>query len=96
MIRNLVIDERGLRYEAVVPEFAFSLYILGGRTAYELVRLNLPAFLPSVQIPQSFIAGAENHDIEGQFNFDSAYTYFNSNKLTLGFVAEDPRTYSSI
>ncbi|UJR11824.1 hypothetical protein I4U23_016004 [Adineta vaga] len=38
-----VTQERGFRYETVVREFATSLYILGGRTAYELVRLNIPA-----------------------------------------------------
>jgi hypothetical protein len=50
MIRNLITQERGFRYEAVVRQFATSLYIFGSRTAYEFVRLNIPAFLSSVQI----------------------------------------------
>ncbi|CAF3240072.1 unnamed protein product [Rotaria sp. Silwood2] len=48
MIRNLITEEKGFRYETIVRQFATSLYILGGRTAYEFVRLNIPALLPSV------------------------------------------------
>ncbi|CAF2813069.1 unnamed protein product [Rotaria sp. Silwood2] len=56
MIRNLITEEKGFRYETIVRQFATSLYILGGRTAYEFVRLNIPALLPSVQIIQAYIA----------------------------------------
>ncbi|CAF1390611.1 unnamed protein product, partial [Rotaria sordida] len=46
MIKNFVIEEKGYRYDIIVRQFAASLYILGGRTAYEFIRLNIPAFLP--------------------------------------------------
>ncbi|CAF2149730.1 unnamed protein product [Rotaria magnacalcarata] len=48
MFRNLSTEERGFRYEDVVRQFATSLYILGGRTAYEFIRLSIPAFLPTL------------------------------------------------
>ncbi|CAF2961111.1 unnamed protein product [Rotaria sp. Silwood2] len=89
MIRNSITEERGFRYETIVRQFATSLYILGGRTAYEFVRLNIPAFLPSVQIIQSFIVASDNHLSEGLFNYDGVRNYFNSNQSTLGFIAED-------
>ncbi|CAF4083155.1 unnamed protein product, partial [Rotaria magnacalcarata] len=47
IFRNLSTEERGFRYEDVVRQFATSLYILGGRTAYESIRLNIPVFLPT-------------------------------------------------
>lgn len=89
MIRNLVTDERGYRYENVVRQFATSLYILGRRTAYELLRLNIPGLLPSIQIIQSFISASDSHLSEGLFNFDGARDHFRSNQSTLGFIAED-------
>ncbi|CAF4445909.1 unnamed protein product [Rotaria socialis] len=60
MIRNLVTEETGFRYDTIVRQFVTSLYILGGRTAYEFVRLNIPALLPSVQIIQTYIAASDN------------------------------------
>ncbi|CAF1276881.1 unnamed protein product [Rotaria sordida] len=92
MFRNCITEEKGFRYEAIVRQFATSLYILGGRTSYEFIRINIPAFLPSVQIIQSFIAASDNHLTEALFNFEGAYNYFNSIQSTLGFIAEDTTT----
>ncbi|CAF1349249.1 unnamed protein product [Rotaria sordida] len=89
MIRNLVSEANGYRYDTAVRQFACSLFILGGRTAYEFVRLNIPGFLPSVQIIQSFIAASENNLSEGQFNYDGLHDYFDISQSTLGFYAED-------
>lgn len=36
------------RYTHVVEQFAFALHVLGGRQAYEFVRINLPGSLPSM------------------------------------------------
>ncbi|CAF2750306.1 unnamed protein product, partial [Rotaria sp. Silwood2] len=84
MIRNLITEEKGFRYETIVRQFATSLYILGGRTAYEFVRLNIPALLPSVQIIQAYIAASDNHLTDGLFNYDGILKYFNMNQSTLG------------
>jgi hypothetical protein len=89
MIQNFIREERGYRYDTIVRQFACSLYILGGRTAYEFVRLNIPALLPSVQTIQSYIGTSENHLTEGLFNYDGASDYFNRNQSILGFCAED-------
>ncbi|CAF4340856.1 unnamed protein product, partial [Rotaria magnacalcarata] len=89
MIRNLVTEETGFRYDTIVRQFATSLYILGGLTAYEFVRLNIPALLPSVQIMQTYIAASDNHLTEGLSNYDGILKYFNMNQSILGFVAED-------
>ncbi|CAF1908611.1 unnamed protein product [Rotaria magnacalcarata] len=89
IIRNLITEETGFRYETIVRQFATSLYILGGRIAYEFVRLNIPALLPSVQIIQAYIVLLNNHLTEGLFNDGGILKYFNMNQSTLGFVAED-------
>lgn len=89
MIKNLIVEDRGYRYDPIVRQFAACLYILGGRTAYEFVRLNIPGLLPSVQIILSYIAASENNLTEGLFNFDGMRDHFNSNQSTLGFCAED-------
>ena len=65
------------------------MYILGGRSAYEFLRLNIPGLLPSVQIVQSSISASNNNLTEGKFNYEGACNYFNSIQATLGFVAED-------
>ncbi|CAF2975277.1 unnamed protein product [Rotaria sp. Silwood2] len=89
MIRNFITEERGYCYDITVRQFASCLYILGGRTAYEFVRLNIPAFLPSIQIIQSYIGTSENRLNEGFFNYAGACDYFNINQSMLGFCAED-------
>ena len=89
MITNLTIEEKGYRYDTRVRQFASCLYILGGRAAYEFVRLNIPALLPNVASIQASIAASECHLTEGQFNYNGLRDYFNSIKLNLGFCAED-------
>jgi hypothetical protein len=85
----LIIEERGYRYDTIVRQFASCLYILGGHTAYEFVRLNIPGLLPSVQIIQAYIAASENHLTEGLFNFDVMQDDFNSFQSPLDFCVED-------
>ncbi|CAF3002123.1 unnamed protein product [Rotaria sp. Silwood2] len=89
IFNNLISDERGYRYDNIVRQFAASIYILGGRTTYDFLRLNIPALLPSVQIIQSYIAASENHLIEGLFNYNRIRDHFNLNQSTLGFCVED-------
>ena len=86
---NLITEERGYRYDTIVQQFASSLYTLGGHTAYEFVRLNIPAFLPSVKIIQSYIAASVSHVSEGLCNYNGLCDYFSLNQSTLGFFAED-------
>ncbi|CAF3873881.1 unnamed protein product [Adineta steineri] len=88
MFNNLISDERGYRYDNIIRQFAASIYILGGRSTYNFLRLNIPALLPSVQIIQSYIAASESNLTEGLFNYNRICNYFNSNQVTLGFCAE--------
>ncbi|CAF3489917.1 unnamed protein product [Rotaria socialis] len=96
MFRNLGIADKGFRYESIVRQFATALYVLGGRSAYEFLRLNIPGLLPSVQILQAAISATENNLTEGKFNYEGACNYFNSIQATLGFIAEDAWFRSNI
>ena len=89
IVANFALDERGYRYKAPVRQFAFGLYILGGRSAYEFVRMNLPAFLPSVCSLQMSLASTESRLFEGMFRYDGLQECFTSIRLTFGFCAED-------
>ncbi|CAF4380457.1 unnamed protein product [Rotaria magnacalcarata] len=89
IINNSIKEDRGYRYDSIVRQFASALYILGGRTAYEFVRINVSAFLPSIQSIQSSTASSENYLTEGHFDFNRVGDYFNSKKTTLAFCAED-------
>ncbi|CAF5219934.1 unnamed protein product, partial [Rotaria magnacalcarata] len=89
MFRNLGIADKGFHYEPIVRQFATALYVLGGRRAYEFLRLNIPSLLPSVQILQAAISATENNLTEGKFNYEGACNYFNSIHVTMGFIAED-------
>ncbi|CAF5216126.1 unnamed protein product, partial [Rotaria magnacalcarata] len=89
MLRNLSIADKCFHYEPIVRQFATALYVLRGRRIYEFLRLNIPSLLPSVQILQAAISAAENNLTEGKFNYEGACNYFNSSRVTLGFIAED-------
>ena len=51
--------------------------------------MNIPALLPSVRVIHAYIDDADDHLTEGLFNYDGTRSYFNMNRSTLGFVAED-------
>lgn len=89
IVANFALDERGYRYKSAVRQFAFGLYILGGRSAYEFVRMNIPAFLPSVCSLQMSLASTESRLFEGVFRYDGLQECFTSNQSTFGFCAED-------
>ncbi|CAF1550320.1 unnamed protein product, partial [Adineta ricciae] len=89
IFNNLISDERGYRYDNTIRQFAASIYIFGGRTRYEFIRINIPALLPSVRIIQSYIASYENRLSEGSFNYNGISDRFGLNQTVLGFCAED-------
>ncbi|CAF3866556.1 unnamed protein product [Rotaria magnacalcarata] len=92
IIKNATMDERGYRYDNIIRQFASSLYILGGRAAYEFVRLNIPAFIPSTQVIQASIISSQHYLTEGLFDFLRVRDYFSSKQSTLAFCAEDSTT----
>ena len=88
IIRNEIVEEKDFLYETIVHQFATCLYILGVRTAYKFVRLNIPVLLPSVRDIQAYIGNSDNYLTEGLFNYGSIQNHLSMNRAMLEFVAE--------
>ena len=89
MANNLTKPSNHNRYSNLVKEFAFVLSILGGRQAYEFIRINLPGGLPSLQKLSSFFNEEREQLVEGEFRFDSMKAHLKSMNVSYAFVAED-------
>ena len=64
---NLTKPNNHFRYSDSIKDFAFSLYILGGKLTYEFVRLNLPGSLPTLTILHSLISNSNMRISEAEF-----------------------------
>lgn len=62
-------SKNSFRYSKSIKDCAVSLYILGGPTLYEFLRLNLPAAIPSITTVRSIISSSEHRFIEGEFQY---------------------------
>ena len=85
------------RFNQSVNDFASSLYILGGRSVYEFIRVNIPGSLPSLSTLNQTLASSKFHLIEGEFQYDRLMDSCNMFGCTYAFCGEDstsvvPRT----
>lgn len=86
---NLTKSSRQNRYLTVVEQFAFILYVLGGRQAYEFVRINLPGSLPSISTLMNLFNEKRERLKEGEFRFNSMETHLQSLGVRYAFASED-------
>ncbi|CAF3835585.1 unnamed protein product [Rotaria sp. Silwood1] len=77
------------RYDDKLKSFAVCLYILGGKTTYEFVRLNLPGSLPNLTTIHSLIQNNDDNLTEGKFRFNKMAKYLNSFGVQYTYCAED-------
>ncbi|CAF1650247.1 unnamed protein product, partial [Adineta steineri] len=77
------------RYDNKIKSFAVCLYILGGKTTYEYVRLNLPGALPNLTTINSLIQNNDDNLTEGEFRFNKMAKYLNSFGVRHAYCAED-------
>jgi len=77
------------RYDDKLKSFAVCLYILGGKTAYEFVRLNLPGALPNLTTINTLIQSNPDKITEGKFRFNQMVNYLNSFGVQHVYCAED-------
>ncbi|CAF4612817.1 unnamed protein product, partial [Rotaria sp. Silwood2] len=73
MVSNKKKSKNNYRYNASVQSFAQALYIMGGRNAYEFVRLNLSGAVPSITSIDSFIAKAGGKIMEGGYGITNKF-----------------------
>jgi hypothetical protein len=86
---NLYKPNNTYRYHESVQRFAMILYILGGRYAYDFVRLNLVCGLTC---PTTIINLIKNKNLklnEAEFGFDMLEQHFIMKNSKYGFASED-------
>ncbi|CAF4504216.1 unnamed protein product, partial [Rotaria sp. Silwood2] len=86
---NLCRSKNAYRYNDYVLRFAVSLYVQGGKNAYEFVRLNIPGALPSISTLQRLAINTELRITEADFRFDSLATHMNTVETNISFASED-------
>lgn len=72
-----------------MKDFATCLYMLGGRNAYEFVRINLVGSIPSIPSLRVGIVSEKKQYVEGEFYFDRLKNYMESFNCTYAFIGED-------
>ncbi|CAF2834998.1 unnamed protein product [Rotaria sp. Silwood2] len=77
------------RYDDKLKSFAVCLYILGGKTTYEFVRLNLPGSLPNLTTIHSLIQNNDDNLTEGEFRFTKMEQYLDIFGVQYAYCAED-------
>ena len=76
-------------YSDPIRNFASCVFILGGRHVYELIRLNIPGFLPSLPVIQRLLDSSSSRIEEGEFRYNLMFDYLLSQKTEFIFAAED-------
>ena len=75
---NVIKSPSRHRYSTIIEHFAFVLLMLGGRQAYELIRINLPGSVPCTSTLISMYTEKREQLTEGQFRFDAIGKFFES------------------
>ena len=89
LFKNLPLLKSRYRYDEYVTDFALCLSILGGRNAYEFVRLNVPGALPNRTTIRTKLAAEELRAYEGEFRYDDLQKYMLTANSNLAFCGED-------
>ena len=87
--RNLMKNRNNCRYTESVLHFAQSLYVLGGRNAYEFVRMNLPGSLPGLSALDESLNRAGAAIEESEFRFDALRHHQKSFGYQIACCSED-------
>jgi hypothetical protein len=89
VLSNLLKNKNNYRYDEAVMQFAQSLYILGGRNAYEFIRMNLPAALPSLSTLNDSLKKAGGCIEEAEFRFNALHEHQKSLDYQVAVCSED-------
>jgi hypothetical protein len=89
VLSNLLKNKNNYRYDEAVMQFAQSLYILGGRNAYEFIRMNLPAALPSLSTLNDSLKKAGGCIEEAEFRFNALHEHQKSLDYQIAVCSED-------
>ena len=85
LVSNHTRSSNNYRYAKTIKKFSMCLYILGGKQAYEFIRLNLSGSIPNLTTISDLINESSTNYTEAQFRFELLEKYHSS----FGFCAED-------
>ena len=89
ILSSLLKNKNNYRYDEPILHFAQSLYVLGGRNAYEFVRLNLPGAIPALMTLNDSLRKARICIEEGEFRFHALFEHQESSGYQLAIFSED-------
>lgn len=89
MVSNYFRTKNHFSYCVSLREFASCVYIFGGRSVYEFIRINIPGFLPSLSVIRHEIDTATGRITEGEFRYNLMTDYLTSQGTSFIFAAED-------
>jgi hypothetical protein len=82
-------SKNSFRYSQSIKDFAASLYILGGPTLYEFLRLNIPASVPNLTSVRSMLSSFKHQFIEGEFQYSRFQELVHPLGCKYAFCGED-------
>lgn len=82
-------SKNSFRYSQSIKDFAASLYILGGPTLYEFLRLNIPASVPNLTSVRSMLSSSKHQFIEGEFQYSRFQELVHPFGCKYAFCGED-------
>jgi hypothetical protein len=82
-------SKNSFRYSQSIKDFAASLYILGGATLYEFLRLNIPASVPNLTSVRSMLSSFKHQFIEGEFQYSRFQELVHPLGCKYAFCGED-------
>ncbi|CAF4571727.1 unnamed protein product, partial [Didymodactylos carnosus] len=87
---NLKCPKNNVRYNQTILNFALSLFILGGKNAYEFTRLNISQAFPSLTTLKKITSNNNENVIEeGKFQIDHLLKHASVIDCRYGFMSED-------
>ncbi|CAF1630168.1 unnamed protein product [Adineta ricciae] len=86
---NVTKSSKHNRFSHLVQQFAFVLYVLDGRQAYEFACINLPDSLPCPSTISNLLKQINDHLMEGEFRFSTLGHYSASLDVKYAFASED-------
>ncbi|CAF1417022.1 unnamed protein product, partial [Didymodactylos carnosus] len=87
---NLKCPKNNVRYNQTMLNFALSLFILGGKNAYEFTRLDISQVFPSLTTLKKITSNNNENVIEeGKFQIDHLLKHASVIDCRYGFISED-------
>lgn len=82
-------SKNSFRYSQSVKDFAASVYIFGGPSLFEFLRLNIPGSVPNLTSVRSMLLSSKHRFIEGEFQYSRFLELVHPLGCKYAFCGED-------